>query len=473
MNFITGKHLSRRTFLRGAGVSVALPYMDAMVPAGKPWRNPADGFTRLVCVEESHGAAGSNLWGATQNLYSPPTLGRDFEIVQNSQLRSLEAYREHLTVISNTDSRMAEPWASSEVGGDHDRSAAVFLTQSHPLQTQQEVFIGKSLDQVHADRFGQQTALPSLELTTERIDAGGGCAYNYHCAYKTALSWASPSQPLPAIREPRVVFDTLFGAGDTPEDRLARRQANKSLLDWVAESVAGLKRELAPVDRIALDQYTTHIRELERRIALVEEQNNSGDERTMPEAPSGVPDQWAEHMELMFDLQLVALQGDLTRVISFKTGMDLSNLVMPDSGTNKSFHSLSHHGNQPASIMEFNLINTYRLGRMAYFLEKLKNTMEGDASLLDKTAIIWGSPMGDPNLHAHRRCPLILMGHANGALEGNLHLKAPEGTPMANVFVSLMQAIGHDDMERFGDSTGEFPLNFPRGTVPVSAEAGA
>ncbi len=468
MNFITGKHLSRRTFLRGSGASVALPYLDAMVPAGRSWRDPAEGFTRLVCVEESHGAAGGNLWGDTQHLFAPPTLGRDFEVVQNSQLRQLEAYREYLTVVSQTDSRMAEPWRSEEVGGDHDRSTAVFLTQSHPLQTQQEIFAGKSLDQVHASRFGQETALPSLELSTERVDTGGGCSYNYHCAYKTSLAWKSPSEPLPAIREPRMVFDTLFGAGDNAEDRVVRRQANKSLLDWVAQSVAGLKRELAPVDRIALDQYMTHIRELERRIELVEAQNSSGEGRSMPEAPSGVPDRWADHMELMFDLQLVALQGDLTRAITFKTGFDLSNLSMPESGTNKSFHSLSHHGNQPASIMEINMINTYRLGRMAYFLEKLKNTMEGGASLLDKTAIVWGSPMGDPNLHAHRRCPLVLMGHANGALEGNMHLRAPAGTPMANVFVSLMQAIGHDDVEKFGDSTGEFPLTFPRGPVATS-----
>ena len=183
----------------------------------------------------------------------------------------------------------------------------------------------------------------------------------------------------------------------------------------------------------------------------------------MPEAPSGVPDRWEDHMEILFDLQLLALQGDLTRSITFKTGFDLSNLVMPDSGTNKSFHSLSHHGNQPTAIMEFNMINTYRLGRMAYLLEKMKNTMDADGSLLDKSVVVWGSPMGDPNLHAHRRCPLVLMGKANGALEGNLALRAPEGTPMSNVFVSLMQSIGHNDLARFGDSTGEFPLSFPKG----------
>ena len=464
MNFITGRHLSRRTFIRGTGASVALPFLDAMVPAGRGWRDPAqEQFTRLVCVEESMGCAGGNDWGDSQNLFAPAKVGRDFEFKTDSQLKPLEAYRDYLTVVSNTDCRMAEPYRAEEIGGDHDRSTAVFLTQSHPLQTQADVFIGKSLGQVHADRFGQETALPSLEVTTEQMDRGGGCAYNYHCAYTTTLAWASPTQPLPAIREPRVVFEQLFGSGDSPADRASRLQTNRSLLDWVASGLADLKRELGAVDRRSLDQYTTHIRELERRIGLVEAQNTSGEERQMPEAPSGIPDRWDDHMRLMFGLQVLALQADLTRVITFKTGFDLQNSTFPDSGTNKSFHGASHHGNVPSAVREFNVINTYRLSQMAYFLERMKNTLEGDASLLDKTAIIWGSPMGDPNLHNHRRCPLLLMGHANGALEGNLHLKAPTGTPMANVFVSLMQSIGHDTMQQFGDSTGEFPLSFPRG----------
>ena len=470
MKFITGKHLSRRTFLRGTGASVALPFMDAMVPAGRAWRDPAEQFTRLVCVEESHGCAGGNDWGDAQHLFAPAKVGRDFEFEAQSQLKPLEAYRDYLTVVSQTDTRMAEPYRAQEIGGDHDRSTAVFLTQSHPLQTQADVFLGVSLDQVHAKRFGQETALPSLEVTTERMDRGGGCAYNYHCAYMNSLAWASPSDPLPAILEPRVVFEQLFGAGSSVADRAARLSMNRSLLDFIAIEVAELKRVLGAVDRQALDQFTTDIRELERRIELVEAQNSSGEEREMPEAPSGVPDGWADHMELMFDLQVLALQADLTRVITFKTGYDLSNKTFPESGTNKSIHGSSHHGNRPPSLMEFNKINTYRLGQMAYFLEKMKNTVEGGASLLDRTAIVWGSPMGDPNLHNHRRCPLLLMGRANGALEGNLHLRAPQGTPMANVFVSLMRAIGHDDLDQFGDSTGAFPLDFPREPAVSEAE---
>jgi hypothetical protein len=476
MNFITGKHLSRRTFLRSTSATVALPFLDAMVPAGRPWRDLMQerGFTRLVCVEEAMGCAGGSDWGDQQHLFGPAAVGRDFEIIPASQLAPLDPYREYLTVVSNTDCRMAEPFRSEEIGGDHDRTTAVFLTQAHPKQTQgSDVFLGTSLDQIHARRFGQDTALPSLEITTEGIDRGGGCAYNYHCAYTTALAWASPTHPLPSIREPRAVFEQLFGAGDSAEDRAQRRRTDRSVIDWVATKVARLRVELGAVDRAALDQYLDHIRELERRIELVEARNTSGEEREMPEAPSGVPDSWEEHMELMFDLQVLALQADLTRVITFKTGFDQSNRTFPASGTGKGFHGASHHGNIPGDIMDFNLINQYRLGRMAYFLEKLKTTMEGESSLLDRTAVVWGSAMGDPNLHNHRRCPLILMGHANGALEGNLHLRAQSGTPMANPLLSLMRGIGHDDMESFGDSTGEFALGFPRTASRTSLEVGS
>jgi hypothetical protein len=471
MHFITGKHLSRRTFLRGSGASVALPFLDAMVPAGRAWRDPALGFTRLVCIEETMGHAGGNDWGDTQHFSAPVKLGRDFEIGPQSVLRALEPYREYVTVVSQTDCRMAEPYVAQEIGGDHDRTTAVFLTQAHPLQTQADIFLGMSLDQIHAQRFGQETALPSLEMTTEELNRGGGCGYNYHCAYSNVLAWASPSQPLPAIREPRAVFEQLFGAGDSPADRAARLRTRRSVLDLIGSELAALKRELGAVDRNALEQYTTHMHELERRIGLVEAQNSSGEERQMPEAPSGIPDQWAQHMELMFDLQVLALQADLTRVITFKTGSDSSNLTFPDSGVTKSFHAATHHGNVHQAITDLAQLNTYRLGQTTYLLEQLKNRMEGDASLLDKTAIVWGSAMGDPNLHNHRRCPLILMGRANGALQGNVHLRAPQGTPMANAFVSLMQGLGHDDFHQFGDSTGEFPLSFPKGQAAAS-EAG-
>jgi hypothetical protein len=466
MEFITGKHLSRRTFLRGMSASVALPMLDAMVPAGRALSGLAqdNSFTRLVCIEESMGAAGSSPWGVAQNLFSPAKTGRDFEIPTNSQLAPLEPWRDYLTIVSNTDCRMAEPYRAEEIGGDHDRSTAVFLTQAHPKQTQgSDVFLGTSLDQIHARRFGGDTALPSLELCIEGIDRGGGCAYNYHCAYTTTLSWAAPDRPLPPIREPRVVFERLFGAGDSAEDRALRRSTNRSVLDWIVTEVARLKTSLGPSDRLAMDEYLEHIREIERRIELVENRNTGGEPREMPSAPSGVPDSFEEHMRLMFDLQVLALQADATRVITFKTGFDQSNRTFPQSGVARSFHGVSHHGNNPADILDFNTINRHRLNQVTYFLDRLKNTMVGESSLLDQTAVVWGSPMGDPNLHNHRNCPLLLMGKANGALEGGLHLRAPDGTPMANAFVSLMQSMGHNDMGAFGDSTGEFPLRYALG----------
>ena len=465
MSYITGKYIPRRTFLRGAGVMVALPFMEAMVPAARASQDPAaEKFTRFIGVEESMGCAGGSDWGDGKHLFAPAKVGHDFDFIEDSHLKPLEAFRDYLTIVSQTDVRMASSLTPDEIGGGHDRASAVFLTQAHPLRKSGAVYLGKSLDQVHADRFGQDTVLPSLELTTE-LGGPGGCEYSYHCAYGTTIAWATPTAPLPPIADPRTVFEQLFGVGDSAADRAARRQTNGSLLDWVGTKLAGLKRELGPVDRLALDQYTTHIREMERRIQLVEAQNLSGEERAMPEAPAGVPERWEDHMELMFDLQVVALQADLTRVITFKPGADRSSMTFPESGTSKPWHSASHHGNTPDGIMAYLMINRYRLGQFAYFLEKLKNTMEGDASLLDKTAIVWGSAMGDGNVHNNIRCPLLLMGHANGALEGNLHLRAEKGTPMANAFLSLMHRIGHDDMEFFGDSTGEFPLSFPGESV--------
>jgi hypothetical protein len=468
MNFITGKHLSRRTFLRGAGASVALPFLDAMVPAGRAWRDPAAQFSRFIGIEEAMGCAGSSDWGDSQHLFAPARLGRGFEFEAQSLLTPLEPYRDYVTVVSQTDCVMASSFQPEEIGGGHDRSSAVFLTQAHPLRKWGQYYLGKSLDQIHADKFGRETVLPSIELTTE-YEGVASCEYSYHCAYRSVISWASPTEPLAPLADPRAVFEQLFGVGDSATDRAARQQMDRSLLDWVATELAAVQRKLAPVDRRALDQYTTYIREMERRIQLIEAQNRSGEERNMPvpEAPAGIPGRWEDHMDLMFDLQVLAFQGDISRVITLKTGIDNSNATFPDSGTSKGWHPASHHANQPPNIMDFNLINRYRYGRVAYLLEKLKNTMEGESSLLDKTVIVMGSAMGDANLHANLNCPLLLLGKGNGALEGNLHLRAPKGTPMSNVFVDLMQRLGHD-IESFGDSTGSFALSHPKGPVSTS-----
>ncbi len=460
MHFITGKHMPRRTFLRGVGATVALPFMDAMVSAGgRVGAAPADRI-RLVCIEEVHGLAGCNEWGASKFLYAPETVGRNFKMAAESALSPLEPYQEHLTIISNTDVRMAEAFTLPEIGGDHFRSSAVFLTQSHPKQTQgSDIFAGTSLDQLYAKRFGQATPFPSMQFCIDDLDQAGGCTYNYSCAYTDSISWASPTEPLPMIRDPRVAFDMLFGSGSTPEDRLARRESRRSILDWIAGEVATVRKDLGPVDRTRLDRYLEHVREVERRIQMIEAHNSSGEAREIPGAPVGVPDSFSEHMKLMFDLQVLSLETDMTRVISFKTGRDSQNRVFPESGSNQPFHPASHHGNREDRILDFNKICTYRVGQLPYFIDKLKASMEGDQSLLDKTMVIWGSPMADPNIHNHRRCPLFLLGHANGALKGNLHVKAADGTPMANVLLTLMHELGLDDMQTFGDSTGTFSLS--------------
>ena len=469
MHFITGKHIARRTFLRGLGASAALPLLDAMVPAARPRaaRAALSQPTRLVCIEEVHGLAGCNEWGATQHLFAPATTGKDFEILPESALNSLAPFQEHLTIVSNTDCRMAEAFTTPEIGGDHFRSSAVFLTQAHPRQTQgSDIFVGTSLDQMYAQRFGQDTPLPSMQFCIENLDQAGGCTYNYSCAYTDTISWASPNEPLPMIRDPRIAFDMLFGSGGTPEERAARLASRRSILDWMAGEIATLKRELGAADRLRMDRYLNNVREIERRIAAVEARNTGGDEREMPEAPAGVPDSFSEHMRIMFDLQLLALQTGMTRVISFKTGRDADNRVFPESGSSRPFHPASHHGGRESSILEFNKICQYRVGQLPYFLEKLKNTMDGESSLLDQTLVMWGSPMADANLHNHRRCPLVLLGGANGLLEGNLHIKAPDGTPMANAMLTALNGLGME-MESFGDSTGEFALT---ATSPASTE---
>ncbi|WP_419943418.1 DUF1552 domain-containing protein [Candidatus Palauibacter sp.] len=456
MEFITGKHLSRRTFLRGAGATVALPLLDAMVPAGRLWARDVADPTRLVCIEMVHGAAGSSEWGAAQNYWSPSTTGRNFDLSPTA-LSSLEPYRDYLTIISDTDVETAEATKPKEIGGDHFRSSATFLTQSHPKQTESsDVLVGTSLDQLYANRFGQDTPIPSMQLCIENVDQAGGCAYGYACVYTDTISWSSPTQPLPMIRDPRVAFDQLFGAGGTPEARAARQRSSASILDFITGEVASLKGRLDPSDRQRMDRYLENVREIERRIQRVVARNESGTQRELPEAPAGVPDSFDEHVKLMFDLQALAFQADMTRVFSFKMGRDASGRVYPESGIDKAFHPASHHGDNEGNITDFAQINRYHVGLVPYFLDRLKESMEGDTHLLDKTMIVYGSPMGDPNVHNHKRCPLFVVGGAEGKMDGNLHLRAAPGTPMANVMLSLMHRLGVDDMTSFGNSTGAF-----------------
>src|SRR5215472_6841660 len=455
-SYITGKHLPRRTFLTGMGAAVALPYLEAMTPAGRPGAAATTDNTRLLCIEEVHGLPGCNDWGAKNFLYAPATTGKDFEIVPRSSLISLKPYREHLTIISNTDVRMAEALLPPEIGGDHFRSSSVFMTHCHPKQTQgSDLLAGTSMDQMYSQRFGQSTPLPSMQFCIENLDQSGGCSYNYACAYMDSISWATPTEPLPMIRDPRIAFDLLFGAGGSAQDRADRRKTRKSILDWIQGDVGDMLSTLSPADRRRMEEYLNNVRELERRIELVEKRNNSGEQREMPTAPAGVPDSFSQHMKLLFDLQVLAMEGDMTRVISFKTGRDADNRVFPESGSSKPFHPTSHHGNKEENLLEFNKITSYRVSQLTYLLDKMKNSKEGDKTLLDKSMIIWGSPMADANIHNHRRCPLIFLGHANGKVPGNMHIKAADDTPMANVMLSALHMLGVDNMDSLGDSTGE------------------
>ena len=458
MNLITKTHLSRRAALRGIGATVALPFLDAMLPASTAYAKVADRKVRLIALEMVHGAAGSTTYGAKMNLWAPAATGRAFDLTPTA-MAALEPYRDYLTIVSNTDCRNAEAFSAPEIGADHFRSAAVFLTQAKPKQTQgSDVFAGTSFDQIVAKQYGQDTPIPSMQLCIENVDQAGGCAYGYSCVYTDMISWASPTEPLPMIRDPRMAFDQLFGAGGSDGERKARRRSTASVLDYVNAQVADLNRKLDPSDRRRMEQYLENVREIERRIQRVESRNATGDERTLPGAPAGVPDSFDEHMKLMFDLQALAFQADVTRVFSFKTGRDASSRVYPESGVSKGFHPASHHGNKPANVLEFAQINRYHVSLLPYFMEKLQAIDEGGTNLLDKSLIIYGSPMGDGNVHNHKRCPLVLLGGAHGRLPGNMHYKAAAGTPMANVMLSVLQMVGIDDMPQFGDSTAAFSL---------------
>ena len=458
MHFLIGKPIPRRTFVRGMGATVALPFLDAMIPAGRAFRGASGDATRLVAIEMVHGAAGCNELGAKLNLWSPAETGRAFNL-GTTALSSLDPYRDYLTIVSNTDAREAEPVTPKEIGGDHFRSSAVFLTHMHPKQTEgSDVRVGTSLDQMYAQRFGQETPIPSMQLCIENVDQAGGCAYGYACVYTDSISWASPNEPLPVIRDPRVAFEKLFGVGGTAAERAERRRTRRSILDWVAGEMTSLKTSLGPADRVRLDRYLTDIREVERRIQRIEARNTSGEPREIPEAPAGVPDSFAEHVQLMFDLQALAFAADITRVFSFKMGRDGSSRVYPESGVKTGFHPASHHQDREDRILDFAKINKYHISLVPYFLEKLRKTPDGDGTLLDHTLVIYGSPMGNSNVHNHKRCPLFLAGHAGGALRGNLHIRAADGTPMANAMLSMLHLLGLEDATSFGDSTGEFSL---------------
>jgi hypothetical protein len=455
--FITKKHLSRRTVLRGMGVSLALPLLDSMVPAQTPVAKTAAATkTRLACIEMVHGAAGSTADGTEKHYWSPADEGRDFKFSQT--LEPLEPLRDYITIVSDTDLHPATAWSAAEEGADHFRSSAVYLTASHPKMTEgSDYFAGTSLDQLYAQQLGQDTPLPSIQLCIEMVDASGACDYGYACVYADTISWASPIQPLPMTLDPRMAFESLFGEGGTPEERLARQKVNRSILDWISRDVARLQKGLGPSDRNRLNQYLDDVREIERRIQRIEKYNASGEARALPAAPLGVPDSYEEHVKLMFDLQALAFMTETTRISAFKMSRDVSTRVFPESGIKQPFHPCSHHQENPAKIAEFAKLNRYHVSLVPYFLNKLKNTPDGDGNLLDHSMVLYGSPLGDSNVHNHKRVPIFLAGHANGQLKGNLHVRAKDSTPMANVLLTMAHKLGVH-VESFGDSNGEVAI---------------
>jgi hypothetical protein len=452
--FVTKKHISRRTVLRGMGASVALPLLDAMVPAQTPLRNTAASpRSRLACIEMVHGAAGSTDEGARQHYWSPEKDGSDFD--WSYSLNPLALFREYITVVSGTDAHPAEPFTPAEDGADHFRSSAVFLTAAHAKQTSgPDVLNGTSIDQLYAQQFGKDTRLPSFQLCIENIGLNGSCGYEYNCVYSETISWASPTDPVPMTVNPRVAFESLLA--EPGRDQTARRQAGRSVLDGIAPAADHLQRDIGAADRGRLNAYLEEVRRIERRIQAIEKRNATAGKRELA-APLGVPDSWEEHVKLMFDLQVLAFAAETTRVSAFKMSRDTSNRIFPESGVNTPFHTLSHHIERPALIAEFAKLNRYHVGLVSYFLGKLKSTPDGDGNLLDHSLVLYGSPMGDSNTHNHRQLPLFLAGHSGGALKGNLHRVCPAGTPHANCLLTIVHKLGVD-IDTIGDSTGEIAI---------------
>src|SRR6516225_5151894 len=440
--FISKKHLSRRTFLRGAGVTVAMPFLESMVPAQTPLKATAGvPKTRFGCFYVPH--------GATMYKWTPVGEGKDFQFSET--LSPLEKYRERLSVISNLSHQAA---TGADAGAEHARSAAIFLSGGQPQKN--SVRVGVTVDQIAAQYIGQDTPLPSLELAIE--DVSLSCGAGYGCAYFNTVSWRTPTVPLPMENSPQVVFEKLFGDGGTTEQRLSRKREDRSILDAIVEETTGLKKDLPVSDRARVDGYLDDIREIERRIKTVLDKNDQGGgQQNVPDAPVGTPEAFEDHIKLMFDLLLLAYQSEMTRVATLMYAKDLSPASYPASGNRSGFHGASHHANVKANMDSFALINKYHVQMLAYFIDKLSKTPDGDGNLLDHSMILYGSSMSNGNQHDHDPLPIVLAGAAAGQLKGGRHLQFAPHTPMANLLLAMADKLGvrRDGM---GDSTGKLEI---------------
>ena len=437
MSIVTKKHLSRRSLLRAAGASVALPLLDSMVPAlTAQSQTAARAVRRLGFVYVPH--------GAIMQHFIPADDGPNFAF--SPILSPLEPLREHVVVVSNLAHRTADN------AGVHSLSPPTWLSGVRPAEKEGNIRGGTTADQIAAVTFGRDTQFPSLELATEdHSNLIGACDGGYSCTYINTLSWRTPTTPLPMEINPRVVFERLFSDGGTPEERLARIQQNRSVLDAVTQQAKRLNMRLGAPDRNALNDYLENVREIERRLAKSGTQEASP-ETSMP-APLGIPESFEEHIKLMFDLQVLAYQADLTRVSTFMLARELSQRTYPTVKAFDPHHSVSHHQDDPVKIDTLTRIQTYHASMFAYYLEKLRSTADGDGSLLDHSLILYGSNMSSSNLHNHYPLPVVLAGGAAGHVAGNRHLKCAEETPMTNLLVSLLDKTGIP-IERLGDSTG-------------------
>jgi len=445
MMFITKKYLSRRTFLRGAGVTIALPFLESMVPAQTPLsKTAANPKSRMACIYIPH--------GATMDHWTPATEGTGFEF--SEILKPLEPFREYVNVVSGLCHPQAGPTDGEDSGGalDHNRAVAVFITGAHPKKGAQS-HVGVSLDQVVAGKIGQDTPLPSIELSIEESSLGSDAGFSG--AYRNTISWKSPTVPLPMEHSPQVAFERLFGDGSTDVQRKARREQSISLLDSVSNQVASLQKELPAADRTRLSQYLEEVREIERRVAKAAKQTKT--DVPLPEAPVGIPDDFEEHLKLMWDLQALAYQAEITRISTLLYSHETSGTIYPKSGVREGFHNASHHSNNRKNMDQFAVLNRYHIGTLTYFFDKLKQTPDGDGNLLDHSLILYGSTLSDGNEHNHDPLPVLLIGRASGLLKGGRHLSYPAHTPMSNLLLTILNKFGIQQ-DKFGDSTGNLEI---------------
>jgi hypothetical protein len=431
MNFLTKKHLSRRTFLRGAGGTIALPLLESMIPA-QGRAAAAVPKTRLAFVFFPH--------GVTMDKWIPAGIGENFEFTPI--LQPLEPYREYINIVSNTYAPMAYG-ADASAAANHARSSAVFLSGAKPDEGARIPALGETVDQAAARAIGQDTPLPSIELTVEP----GGLA----SPFRNTISWRTATTPLPMEHNPLVIFEKLFGDGATESERAARRKQARSLLDSVMDQVNALNKQLPAGDRGRLASYLDDVREIERRIHKAEEQMRLASVE-VPDTPTGAPATFDDHIKLLFDLQILAFRADITRISTLMLAPELSNAVYPATNIRDGFHNLSHHSNGRSNMDRFAELNTYHHSVFAYFLERMKATADGDGTLLDHSLVLWGSGMSDSNQHNHTPLPMLLAGKASGALKGGRHVRLRELTTHSNLLLTILHKAGVP-AESIGDST--------------------